>query len=275
MNSVSPRMLLFRAVLWFAIASFLFLVPRSSGQAGITPEEQQLFDLVNQERQRAGLQKLKWDYHLAEAARAHTELQVQQRTLSHDFPGEPPLDQRIADRGARFSTVGENVAFAPTIPDMHHNLMNSPPHRANILNGNFNAIGIAVVERDGELYGTQDFGHLLPVYSEDQFRDAVIAEFNQTRTGQKIPPIDARPDPRMKAAACSNSLDVDKLLHSFPGATDLAVFTASQPQELPASMQKAAVDRTLRRMNIGVCFAPQSKAGFSKFWVVAAFYPVD
>ena len=251
------------------------LIGAAAAQVGISPQEQQLFDLVNQERQRAGLPKLNWDYHLAEAARAHSELQAKQRTLSHDFSGEAPLDQRLADRGARFSAVGENVAFAPTVPDMHDNLMHSPPHRANILNGNFNAIGIAIVGRDGELYGTQDFGHVLPVYSEDQFRDGVIAAFNQTRTGKRIAPIDARPDPRMRAAACSQSLDVDRLLHSFPGATDLAVFTASQPRELPASMQKAALDRTLRRMNIGVCFAPQSKVGFSKFWVVAAFFPVD
>jgi hypothetical protein len=37
----------------------------------------------------------------------------------------------------------------------------------------------------------------------------------------------------------------------------------------------AAADKMLRRMNIGVCFQTGGKAGFSRFWVVVAFFPAN
>ena len=61
---------------------------------------------------------------------------------------------------ARFAAtaVAENVAVNATTADAHARLMNSPGHRANILDGKFTHVGIAVARStDGLLYYTQDF----------------------------------------------------------------------------------------------------------------------
>lgn len=153
--------------------------------------------------------------------------------------------------------------------------MNSPHHRANILNPEYNAIGIAIAPGGDELYVTQDFAHLIPTYSESDFENAVIAAVQRERQARGVAAILVRNDARLKSAACSSTLDAKRVLHNLPGATDLAIYTSSDPAKLPSAMEKAAMDRTLHRMNIGVCFKPGGKNGFSKYWVVAAFYPVQ
>jgi uncharacterized protein YkwD len=50
-----------------------------------------------------------------------------------------------------FTTAGENLALAPTIPVAHAGLMNSPGHRANILRREFGRVGIGVM--DGGMRG--------------------------------------------------------------------------------------------------------------------------
>src|SRR5215471_17132190 len=84
-------------------------------QVGLSSDEQKLFNLLNQERIKAGLPRLEWDYHVAEAARKHTQLQASQKTLSHRFLGEPALGDRIGATGLRFDVAAENVALGETI----------------------------------------------------------------------------------------------------------------------------------------------------------------
>lgn len=258
------------AVLSFWILSALVkAAPQRSGM------EEQLFNLLNQERVRAGMQRLQWNQDLADAARAHSDLLARHKKLSHQFSGEAQLQQRAGKAGARFDAVAENVAYAPTVRDLHNGLMHSPPHRANILNPEYNAVGISIVDRDGELYATQDFARVMARVSEEQFRGAVVTEFQKARVTHKKPPMAVRSDPRLHEAACSKSLNAKQILRGLPGATDLAIYTSSDPSQLPANMRSSAADGTLHRMNIGVCFQQDSATGFSKYWVVAAFYPMQ
>src|SRR5579859_287137 len=77
--------------------------------------EQQLFDLVNHEREKAGLNKLEWSDSLAQAALAHSRLLAEHQDLSHQFPGEPLLQERVGYTRLRFNSVAENVAAAPDV----------------------------------------------------------------------------------------------------------------------------------------------------------------
>jgi hypothetical protein len=234
--------------------------------------EQQLFKLLNMVRENAGVDKLQWDSNLAQAALEHARKLAENAALSHQFPGEAQLDQRVGATGARFNSVAENVALAETAEEAHLALMNSPGHRANILNPKYNAVGIAVVQRGKTLYIAQDFARVLPTYSEQQFRDELVAVFNRLRQAHHNGPIESHPDPRLDQEACSAKLDPGGALHTVTGATRAAVFTATRPSDLPAPMVEAAADFSLHRMNIGVCFKPNSHGGFSQFWVVAAFF---
>jgi hypothetical protein len=234
--------------------------------------EQQLFQLLNMERENAGVGKLQWDPNVAQAALEHARKLADNAALSHRFPGEAQLDQRVGATGARFNAVAENVALADTTEEAHLALMNSPGHRANILNPEYNAVGIAVVQRGRILYIAQDFARVLPAYSEQQFRDEMVAVFNRLRQAHHNGPIEAHPDYHLDQEACSAKLDPAGVLHTVTGATRAAVFTATRPSDLPGPMVEASADFTLHRMNIGVCFKPDSKGGFAQFWVVAVFF---
>lgn len=113
--------------------------------------EKQMLDLVNQERQAAGLNPLAPDPELTEVARRHSADMFARGYFAHDTPeGITPFERmRAAD--VRFITAGENLALAPTLPLAHNGLMNSPGHRANILRGTFGRVGIGIM--DGGMRG--------------------------------------------------------------------------------------------------------------------------
>jgi uncharacterized protein YkwD len=129
--------------------------------------ERALFDAANRERAAQGLAQLRWDKALANAARDHAQLMAQRNTLSHQFPGEAALQDRARVAGARFTEIAENVAEGPSADVIHASWMHSPPHRANLLDPELTAIGIAVVgtaSRDGAgrggagmLFAAEDF----------------------------------------------------------------------------------------------------------------------
>jgi uncharacterized protein YkwD len=71
--------------------------------------------------------------------------------------GEAPSD-RIREGGVKFLTAGENLAYAKALKIAHRGLMNSPGHRANILNPAYGRLGIGIL--DGGFHGlmiTQNF----------------------------------------------------------------------------------------------------------------------
>ena len=266
------------------LALILVFFTAASAQS---PLEKQLFDLVNQERTRAGLSKLEWNDDLARAALRHSQLLDEHQELSHQFAGEAPLPERVGVTGARFNSVAENVASAQEgdgarrilmrspaeeVLRAHHGLMESPGHRANILGAGYNAIGISIVQHGQQLYVTQDFAHTLPSYTEPQFRDAIVTSFNKSRRSLGLRPVTVTADAQLRSAACAQDMNTNKMIQGLPGAASLLVFSLSEPGTLPDGMRRAAADKTLERINIGVCLLTGGKTGFSKFWVVAAFY---
>ncbi len=107
--------------------------------------EEEMLNLVNQEREAAGLLPLKADPELTEVARAHSADMFSRGYFSHFTPeGNDPFDRmRAAD--VRFRVAGENLAIAPTLQIAHTGLMNSPGHRANILTARFGRVGIGIM----------------------------------------------------------------------------------------------------------------------------------
>jgi uncharacterized protein YkwD len=129
----------------------------ASAQRRNDAREQVLVQLANRDRTTRGLSPLKWSEVLAEAAHLHAVRMAQQNALSHQFPGEPGLADRASRAGARFSSLAENVALGPSAEGIHQQWMNSPPHRANLLDPNLDSVGIAVEDRGGTLFAVEDF----------------------------------------------------------------------------------------------------------------------
>jgi hypothetical protein len=136
---------LFTIVLLVAVvlSANLIVVHAQALQGAVA--EHALFDAANRERTALGLAQLRWDDALATAARDHAVLMAQRNTLSHQFAGEPALQDRARVAGARFTEIAENVAEGPAADVIQSGWMHSPPHRANLLDPGLSAIGIAVV----------------------------------------------------------------------------------------------------------------------------------
>lgn len=231
--------------------------------------EKQIFDQLNQERQKAGLPILEWNEPLAEAARSHSLVMAENDKLAHQLAGEPPLQERIALQGVRFTRAGENVALTGHLEDVHLGLMGSPGHRANMLSPKYNAVGIGVIEQNGKIYVTQDFAFQVPVYSEAEFGAALAERLQLPRKATGVWEVNAKPDPLMHNLACSTDGDAAKLSNGVSGSY-LVVFSASEPR-LPEEVQKAVTAKGYYHMKFGVCFRPDKEHGPGNFWVVAAF----
>lgn len=117
----------------------------------LTADEQKMLNLINQERARAGLTALKVHPELVKLARLKSQDMINNRYFSHQSPVYGSPFDMMKSAGISYTRAGENLAGAPTVERAHTNLMNSPGHRANILNKDFTHIGIGIV--DGGPYG--------------------------------------------------------------------------------------------------------------------------
>ena len=134
----------------------LFLSAAGLAQNKAASPERELFNATNRERLAHGLPTLQWNDALAAAARKHAG-EMAHNALSHQFPGEPSLPSRVKQAGAHFVWLSENVALGPSPSLIHVEFVKSPPHRANILDTDMNAMGIGIVERNGQLFAVEDF----------------------------------------------------------------------------------------------------------------------
>ncbi|MBE9181079.1 pre-peptidase C-terminal domain-containing protein [Oculatella sp. LEGE 06141] len=126
---------------------------------------QQVFQLINIERRNAGLLPLKTNPKLVAAAKNHSWDMATNDFFAHiGSNGSSPLD-RIRASGYKFSLAAENVAAGQSTPEaVVQAWMNSPGHRANILNAQVREMGIGyyfLANDAGNLtfqhYWTQDF----------------------------------------------------------------------------------------------------------------------
>ena len=131
--------------------------PAPSG--GVTT---QVVTLTNAERAKAGCGPLAVNATLTAVAQAHSQDMATNNYFDHNSQdGRTPFD-RMTAAGYRYSTAAENIAAGQrTAQDVMTGWMNSPGHRANILNCALKEIGVGYATGSSSQYGvywTQDFG---------------------------------------------------------------------------------------------------------------------
>ena len=230
---------------------------------------------MNQERVKEGLAPLRLDERLSQAARKHTQRMVQNDTLSHQFDSEESLQLRIGEENVRCDHDGENIALSGDVENAHLVLMQSPPHRENILNPQFNAVGIGILKADELLYVTEDFAHVLPDYSEpeaDATAQQAIAEYAKS---QGVPAPRRKPLPQLRQIACDMALE-DKLdskkVGGVTGVSSAVVWNATDLGKLPASLKKLLAQPLNSGYSLGVCFAPSVSHPGGVYWLVMVIY---
>jgi uncharacterized YkwD family protein len=124
----------------------------------LTADENYIFQQVNSERAQAGLAPLEIDYRLVRTARAKSQDMIDNGYFDHQSPVlGSPFDQ-MQNAGISYRFAGENIAGNNSVSQAMQAWINSPGHRANILNPDFTRIGIGVVDGgpDGKML-TQHF----------------------------------------------------------------------------------------------------------------------
>jgi uncharacterized YkwD family protein len=111
--------------------------------AGISQYAQQVIELTNKERARAGLPALKADAQLSSVAQKKSQDMQQNHYFSHTSPTYGSPFDMMRNFGITYKTAGENIAQGQRTPqEVVTAWMNSSGHRANILNKQFTHIGV-------------------------------------------------------------------------------------------------------------------------------------
>lgn len=118
---------------------------------------EQVVELVNQERTKAGLNAVTLDQNIASAALVRAkEIET---SFSHTRPNGSKFSTALTEQGVTFKGAGENIAWGQKSPEaVMQAWMNSKGHRANILNKNFTKIGVGYYQNAaGRNFWTQLF----------------------------------------------------------------------------------------------------------------------
>ena len=135
---------------------------------------EQLYAMANETRAQAGLRRRQWDPALAEVAMKHCMRMAAEGPIAHRYGGEPDLAERAGAAGAHFSLIEENIAVGSDPGKIHQGGLDSPGHRANLLNPEIDRIGTAVVAAQGVLFAVADYARGVSVMEtvqvENQWR---------------------------------------------------------------------------------------------------------
>lgn len=139
---------------------------QSTSAAPSDPFIQQVLDLTNTERQKAGLSPLRLNAKLNASAQSHSVDMALNDFFSHTGSDQSTSLNRIAGAGYNYDYAAENIAAGYATPrSVVQAWMNSPGHRTNILYPGLQEIGIGFYFLPNDsgtttyrYYWTQDFG---------------------------------------------------------------------------------------------------------------------
>ncbi len=122
-------------------------------QAGSTVQADEVLELVNKERSRVGLKALTLSNELTDVATVKARDMRDNGYFDHTSPNYGSPFEMMRHFGIQYQSAGENIAAGQkTAQEVMNAWMNSSGHRANILNADYEQIGIGYIE--GGSYGT-------------------------------------------------------------------------------------------------------------------------
>ncbi|MCI0425646.1 MAG: CAP domain-containing protein [Actinobacteria bacterium] len=142
------------SVVLVAVVAFAGLGTSASADPS---SESEFLALHNAERAAQGLAPLTVDSNLRSWARTHSQFMADGGCPDGKSICHSSGDQLIAAAGTGWSKVGENVGVGGTVSGIHQAFMNSPGHRANILDPTYNYVGIGTVHVEDRIFVTVVF----------------------------------------------------------------------------------------------------------------------
>lgn len=188
----------------FAVSAFSFTLTYSVFAGDITPSK--VIELTNRARVSNGLEKLSENAKLSQAANAKARDMIKNDYFAHTSPSGRDPWYWMKKEGYAYKAAGENLAINFTSAKEEQSAwMDSKTHRANILNAQYQEIGVAVVEGkiDGEnsivtvqmfatpLYAATDKTQTIapPIVAEEKAPEIKGIETSETETSLPITPV--------------------------------------------------------------------------------------
>ena len=126
--------------------------------------ESLIYQKVNEERAKAGLEALSYNTTMEKYARIKSQDMGDNNYFSHEDLRGNLITTQMKNDGVTYRAWGENIAYIGGVSDpsalaekFMTNWMNSSGHRANILSSNFSSIGVGVYKIGNKVYATQEF----------------------------------------------------------------------------------------------------------------------
>src|SRR6266436_2233124 len=242
-----------------AAAFLLFFSPSAGAQLQRNDSERQLFESLNRERTAYGLSEFQWDNALFKAARHHALLMLDLNMVEHQLPNEPGLEARLAEAGARFAVIAENIAVGPNPEIIHKGWMNSPGHRKNILDPRLTSVGIAAVRGPGGLFAVQDFSQLVPQLSVEEQEKRVASLL----TAQGFHLSDATDSARK---TCEKDAGLEGT-----SAKSMIRFEVGDLNKLPEEIERKIRSRPYGKVAVGAC-RTNAASGFTHYRIAVLFF---
>lgn len=190
--------------------------------ANASASEYYMLTLINEERARIGVAPLRLEQHLNDAAEDHSEWMLAADVFSHTGQGGSSPRDRMIDAGFDFSGTnrsGENVGLQSErgsagiqddVEDIHQSLMNSSGHRANLLNPDYDYIGLGIEQGDYKGYDV--------VMITQTFASTSGSVLLDTGGGTPVPPVTPEPDPEPQGPVLRRGDSADNRLDGTAGA---------------------------------------------------------
>ncbi len=111
-----------------------------------------VIEQTNLQREKNGFSRLKENFKLDASATAKSEDMLKNQYFAHESPSRKKVSDLAIEEGYDFLVIGENLALGDFKDDqaLVQAWMDSPGHRANILNSKYEEIGVAVIKGEYE-----------------------------------------------------------------------------------------------------------------------------
>lgn len=180
------------AVFWIGIWVGTVCHAALSQSQNIAVLEKELLEWINKERTARSLSPLRYSSDLRDVALGHSGDMASRLRLTHISTDGGSYQDRLVDARLYFIQIGENVAASETYVAefIHQGFMESPEHRDNILNPDFDTVGIGIAYvKDKMYYITQDFFQSLEIRQADEAESLLQDEIEKIRGENGLPPL--------------------------------------------------------------------------------------
>ena len=150
--------------------------------------------MLNETRRGAGLPELTEHAGLREVALGHSRDMVANDYIGHQSPRSGTPADRVRTSGLQSGLVLENIGRGYSAAEIHRGLMESPGHRANLVNPDVSHVGIGVVAQPegarSAFIVTEVFVRMAERVDLAGAPSTIVDLINRSRSARGAPPVE-------------------------------------------------------------------------------------